>query len=317
MGKRIVIALGGNAIKQADEEGTAEEQLANIHNTASEITEIVKEGHEVAITHGNGPQVGTLLIQQEAAKDEVPAMPLDVCVSETQGQIGFMMQQALREKLTQGGIEDKSILSVVTQVIVDENDEAFDNPAKPVGPFYDEDHAKKMMEEKDEDWIEDAGRGWRKVVPSPKPQGIVEIDAIKSLVNSGAVVVASGGGGIPVVEEEPGCYKGVEAVIDKDRAGEQMAEELDADILMVLTEVPNAMLHFGTPEQKELNVVEVSEMKGYLEEGHFGAGSMGPKVASAIQFVENGGEKAIITSLDNGLDSLTKDKGTIVVPDSN
>ncbi|SJZ91389.1 carbamate kinase [Selenihalanaerobacter shriftii] len=315
MGKRIVIALGGNAIKQPEEEGKAEEQLKNIQNTAEEIKKIVKAGHEVVITHGNGPQVGSLLIQQEAAKEEVPAMPLDVCGSQTQGQIGYMIQQALREKLEQVEI-DNSVISVITQVLVDEDDEAFKNPAKPVGPFYGEKHAKKMIEKKDEDWIEDAGRGWRKVVPSPIPKGILEIDAIKSLVKTGAIVIASGGGGIPVIKHEDGTYQGVEAVIDKDRAGEQLAEEIEADIFMVLTEVPYAALNFNTPEQKNLNVTKVSEMKKYLQEGHFADGSMGPKVESALEFVENGGQKAIITSLDNGLKALNKNNGTIIIPDN-
>ena len=314
MVKTITVALGGNAINKPGQKGTAEEQFENVLNTTRQIVKMINKGHKVIVTHGNGPQVGSILIQQEAGASQVPPMTLDICGAETQGQIGYMIQQSMGNELAALGIK-KTVVSLVTQVLVDKNDEAFKNPRKPVGPFFNEEHAKKMMAEKHETWIEDAGRGWRKVVASPIPQAIVEIDAVKSLVDQGFIVVASGGGGIPVIQNEDGTLTGIEAVIDKDRAGEVLAEEVKADILMILTDVPFAAINYGTPEQKNLDVVKLSEMKKYAAEGHFKAGSMGPKVAAAIQFVENGGEKAIIASLENALEALENNKGTIIVAD--
>lgn len=312
MEKIITVALGGNAINKPGQKGTAAEQFQNVMNTTHQLVKMIKKGHKVIVTHGNGPQVGTILIQQEAGSSQVPAMTLDICGSQTQGQIGYMMQQSMGNEFKKEGMDQK-VVSLVTQVLVDKNDEAFQNPRKPVGPFFDEAHAQKMMEEKGENWIEDAGRGWRKVVPSPMPKGIVEIDAIKALVDGGFVVVASGGGGIPVIENADGTFTGVEAVIDKDRAGEKLAEEVNADILMILTDVPHAAVHWGTPEQKNLETITLSEMKQYAAEGHFKAGSMGPKVEAAMKFVENGGEKAIICSLENALGALENGTGTVIV----
>ena len=314
MGKVITIALGGNAINKPGQKGTAEEQFANVKSTTHQIVKMIKKGHNVVVTHGNGPQVGAILIQQEAGSDQVAPMPLDICGSQTQGQIGYMIQQSMGNQMITAGL-DKNVVSMVTQVVVDKDDDAFDNPAKPVGPFFDEADARKMMQDKGESWIEDAGRGWRKVVPSPIPKGIVEIDAIKDLVEAGSIVVASGGGGIPVIKNDDNTYTGVEAVIDKDRAGEKLAEEVDADILMILTDVPFAALNYGTDDQANVEVVTLSQMKKYADEGHFKAGSMGPKVEAAITFVENGGEKAIIASLDNAVEALENDKGTIIVAD--
>lgn len=314
MVKTITVALGGNAINKPGQKGTPEEQFQNVLNTALQIVKMIDKGHKVIVTHGNGPQVGTLLIQQEAASSQVPPQTLDICGSMTQGQIGYMIQQCIGNELRKEGMH-KTVVSLVTQVLVDRNDEAFKNPRKPVGPFFDEAHAKKMISEKGETWIEDAGRGWRKVVASPIPAGIVEIEAIKQLVDAGFIVVASGGGGIPVIENEDGTLTGVEAVIDKDRAGEVLAEEVKADILMILTDVPYAAVNYGKPEQKNLETVKLSEMKQYFAEGHFKAGSMGPKVQSAIKFVENGGEMAIICALENAVDALESGKGTIIVKD--
>lgn len=314
MSKIITIALGGNAINKPGQKGTAEEQFANVQNTTRQIAKMIKRGYKVIITHGNGPQVGTILIQQEAGSSQVPPMTLDICGSQTQGQIGYMIQQTLDNELKSLAIEQKAV-SLVTQVVVDRDDEAFKNPRKPVGPFFDQGHAQKMMAEKAETWVEDAGRGWRKVVPSPIPKAIVEIEAIKSLVAQGFVVIASGGGGIPVVINADGTYSGVEAVIDKDRAGEVLAEDVSADVLMILTDVAYAAIDYGTPEQKDLKTVKLSEMKKYFAKGHFKAGSMGPKIASAIKFVESGGEKAIIASLENALAGLEEGRGTVIVPD--
>ena len=309
--KTIVVALGGNAINRPGQRGTAEEQFANVRNTTYQIAKMVKEGHRVIVTHGNGPQVGTILIQQEAGSKQVPPMTLDICGSQTQGQIGYMVQQSMMNDLKAAGVE-KTVVTVVTQVLVDKADPAFTQPTKPVGPFFNETHAKEMMA-KGENWIEDAGRGWRKVVPSPKPMGIVEIEAIKALAEAGFIVVASGGGGIPVVQNADGTYTGVEAVIDKDRAGEVLAEKVKADIFMILTDVPYAAIHYGKPEQKNLETVTLREMKQYAAEGHFKAGSMGPKVEGAMRFVEGGGEKAIIASLDHALEALNSHKGTVIV----
>jgi carbamate kinase len=314
MGQRVVIALGGNAINKPGQRGISEEQFANVRDTAKQIVNIIKEGFEVIITHGNGPQVGAVLIQQEVASKHVPAMPLDVCGSETQGQIAYMIQQSLGNELKKENI-NKDVISLITQVIVNKDDEAFVHPRKPVGPFFNEEHALKMIKEKGEYWIEDAGRGWRKLVPSPRPIGIVEIDAIKFLVKNGFIVIASGGGGIPVTEDKYGLLQGVEAVIDKDRAGEKLAEEVEADVLMILTDVPYAAINYGTPEQMNLNIVRISEMKEYLNEGYFKAGSMGPKVESAVKFVESGGDRAIIASLEQGFGALIEDKGTIIIKD--
>ncbi len=314
MQKIITIALGGNAIKKPGQKGTPEEQFVNVQNTTRQIVKMIKNGHKIIVTHGNGPQVGSILIQQEAGSKQVPPMTLDICGSQTQGQIGYMVQQSLGNDMRHVDI-NKTVVSLVTQVLVDKDDEAFKNPRKPVGPFFDVEHAKKMMDEKGETWIEDAGRGWRKVVASPVPKGIMEIEAIKTLVDAGFVVVASGGGGIPVIDNGNGTYTGVEAVIDKDCAGELLAERVNANVLMILTDVSYAAVHYGTPEQKNIETVKLSEMKKYFDEGHFKAGSMGPKVASAIKFVENGGEMAIISSLENALDALENGKGTVIIPD--
>ncbi|SFM01589.1 carbamate kinase [Candidatus Frackibacter sp. WG13] len=222
MTKRIAVALGGNAILQAGQEGTAQEQLTNVRNACEQIANLIENGYEVVVSHGNGPQVGSLLIQNEAASDEVPPMPLEICGAQTQGQIGYMMQQSLGNVFRKLGI-NKNVLTTVTQVVVEKDDEAFDNPTKPVGPFYSEAEAKRAMDEKDEVWIEDSGRGWRKVVPSPVPQKIVETEAIKELIANDNVIIASGGGGIPVTEDKNGQLTGVEAVIDKDLATRKLA----------------------------------------------------------------------------------------------
>lgn len=312
--ERIVIALGGNAITKPDQKGTYEEKLANIRNTARQIIKIIKKDYEVVLTHGNGPQVGALLIQQEAASSQVPPMPLDDCGSQTQGQIGYLIQQSLKNELKAAKL-DKPVVSIVTQVVVDQNDQAFENPTKPIGPFFTEAYAKRMMDEKDEEWIEDAGRGWRKVVPSPNPEHIVEIEAIETLVNRGSIVIASGGGGIPVVKDETGDYQGIEAVIDKDRAAKKLAQELSAKTLMILTDVSHVAINYGTPQEEPLETVSVSKMREYLQEGHFKTGSMKPKVEAAIKFVEHGGKKAIITSLQQGYDALAHNQGTVIVRD--
>ncbi len=307
MAKTIVVALGGNAILQKGEKGTFEEQYKNVRKTCEHIAKLIDRGYRVVITHGNGPQVGAILLQNDAGKELVPPMPLDVCGAESQGFIGYMIQQNL-DNLLKG---KRPVATVVTQVVVNKDDPAFNDPSKPVGPFYDEATAKKLQKEKG--WIvkEDAGRGWRRVVPSPDPKRIVESEAINSLIKAGVIVIASGGGGIPVIEED-GNLRGVEAVIDKDLAGERLAKEVKADILMILTSVDQVYLNYGKPEQKGLSRMTVEEAKKYYDEGHFAKGSMGPKVKAAIRFVENGGKMAIITSPELATDALDGKAGTII-----
>lgn len=309
--KTIVIALGGNAILQPGQKGYAEEQIENVYKTCKQIASMIKKGYEVVITHGNGPQVGNILIQNIAGAEKVPAMPLDICGAESQGQIGYMMQQQLTNILLGMGIKTP-VVTLVTQMVVDREDPAFKNPTKPVGPFYTREYAENAMKQKGESWIEDAGRGWRKVVPSPKPIRIVEIDAILSLIDKDCIVIANGGGGIPVVEEE-GIYKGVEAVIDKDFGGERLAFDVEADTFMILTDVPRVYINYNKPDQKQLDEVTLKEIQEYQREGHFKAGSMGPKVEACRRFVANGGKQAIITSLDTALEALEGKAGTRIV----
>ncbi|AIF70377.1 carbamate kinase [Palaeococcus pacificus DY20341] len=313
MRKRVVIALGGNAILQRGQKGTYEEQMENVKKTAKQIVDIIlNNDYEVVITHGNGPQVGALLLQHDAGQTHgIPAQPMDVCGAMTQGQIGYMIQQAIKNELKRRGV-DRPVATVVTQVLVDKNDPAFENPSKPVGPFYDEETAKKLAKEKGWVVIDDAGRGWRRVVPSPDPKDIIEKEVIQDLVEKGVIVIASGGGGIPVIEED-GELKGVEAVIDKDLAGEKLAEVVNADIFMILTDVNGAAINYGKPEEKWLSKVSVEEMRRYYDDGHFKKGSMGPKVLATIRFVEWGGERAVIAALDKAVDALEGKTGTQIV----
>jgi len=306
--KTIVIALGGNAILQPGQAGTVQEQLSNVESTADQIAELISRGHRVVITHGNGPQVGAILIQQEAGREQVPPMPLDVCGAQSQGQIGYMLQQSLGLMLAQRSIE-RPVVTVVTQMVVSPHDPAFQNPTKPVGPFYTEDYARQRMQSANETWIEDAGRGWRRVVASPDPIRIVERDAIISLVRSGAIVIANGGGGIPVIERN-GHYEGIEAVIDKDLGGECLARDVKADILLILTDVGQVALNYRTPDQRNLNTVTLAEITQYQQEGHFRAGSMGPKVEACRRFVSRGGEASIIASLEHAVDAVEGRRGT-------
>ncbi|MEA3283949.1 MAG: carbamate kinase [Synergistota bacterium] len=312
MSKRVVVALGGNAILQRGQKGTEADQRENVRKTVAQIVKMIEAGYEVVLTHGNGPQVGAILIQNEAGRGSVPAMPMDVCGAESQGFIGYMFVQEFKKALIAQGL-DKEPICIVTQVEVSSEDPAFANPTKPVGPFYDEATAKARIESSGESWIEDAGRGWRRVVPSPKPINIVERKAVRELADNGYVVVASGGGGIPVVKSSDGSYGGVEAVIDKDLAGELLAQQVEADLFMILTDVPKVALRYGTPDEEWLGKVTIDEMKVYQSEGHFKAGSMGPKVSAAMAFVMNGGSRAVIASLDQALEALEGTEGTQIV----
>ena len=305
----LTIALGGNALLQYGQKGTFEEQLANARLTAKQIVELIKRGYKVVITHGNGPQVGAILLQQEAGSSQVPAMPLHACGAMSQGLIGYMIQQSLINELRKAGI-DMPVVTVITQVLVDRNDRAFKNPTKFIGPWYSEEEAK----EKDKlGWVMkyDVGKGWRRVVPSPDPIKQVEIEAIRRMVDSGIIVIASGGGGIPVVDEKE--LEGVDAVIDKDLAGERLASSLGAEVFMILTDVEKVAINFKKENQKFLDTLTLEEAKKYYEEGHFPPGNMGPKVLAAIRFVERTGNTAIITSLDKATDALDGKTGTRII----
>jgi carbamate kinase len=307
-----VIALGGNAILQPGQKGTFEEQMTNVRTTCEQFVRMVLSGkYKIVITHGNGPQVGNILLQNEAGKDVAAPMPLDVCGAESQGLIGYMIQQTLHNLLADQGRPDIPIVTAVTQVVVDKDDPAFQNPTKPVGPFYEEHQAKRLAKEKGYHVKEDAGRGWRRVVPSPDPIAIFEKEAIRQLVAARTIVIASGGGGIPVIRED-GRLIGVEAVIDKDLAGQRLAVDVGAKLFLILTDVEQVMLNYKTPQQKGLPRVTLGEIKRYEAEGHFAKGSMAPKVRAAIRFIEAGGERAIIASLDHAMDALTGKAGTTI-----
>ncbi|WP_353893475.1 carbamate kinase [Proteinivorax hydrogeniformans] len=311
MGKFVVIALGGNAILQPKQKGTADTQYQNIYATCEHIATLLKSGYKVLLTHGNGPQVGNILLQQDEAKDVVSPMPLDVCGSMSQGFIGYMFQRAMRNVLKKNNM-DKEVTTLVTQVKVDKNDPAFENPTKPIGPFYTEDEAKELMT-KGYDMIEDSGRGWRRVVPSPNPIGVMEEKSILQLIENDNLVIASGGGGIPVVEGE--TLEGIEAVIDKDLAGQKLAMDVKADSFVILTDVDYVFINYNTPQQEKLGKITVAEIEKLVEEGHFKAGSMGPKVEAAIKFAKATGQPAIIASLNSVLDALEHKSGTIIVPE--
>jgi len=306
----VVIALGGNAILQPGQRGTFEEQMENVHVTCEQLAQMVLSGkYKIVVTHGNGPQVGNILLQNEAAKDVAAPMPLFVCGAESQGLIGFMIQQSLGRLFTEAGRGDIPIVTIITQVVVDEGDPAFENPTKPVGPFYREEEAKRLERSLGYHVREDAGRGWRRVVPSPDPIEIYEKEAVRQLVDARTIVIASGGGGIPVVEED-GLLRGVDAVIDKDLAGQRLAADVEAEVFMILTDVDQVKLNYKTPAEKGLSELTVEEAKRYHAEGHFAKGSMEPKVRAAIRFIEAGGERAIITSLDKAVDALEGRAGT-------
>lgn len=310
--KKIVVALGGNALQDSDANPTAEAQMKVIEETVGHLADLIEEGHNLIITHGNGPQVGRILIQNEAAKDLTPAMPLDVCGAMSQGLIGYHMQQIMGNELRSRALKNP-VVTVATQVLVDKNDQAFDNPSKPIGPFYSEEEARTMEEEKGYVMVEDSGRGYRRVVASPQPQAIVELDTIKSLIENDTIVVAVGGGGIPVVEEDKKLL-GIEAVIDKDLASQILAEDMDADILVMLTAVEQVAINFGKENEEWLSDVSTDQMRQYADEEHFAPGSMLPKVMAGIEFVEaREGRKTIITSLEKVKEALDGKSGTIIV----
>ncbi len=310
--KKLVIALGGNALQEAGKPATAQAQLEVVEKTSEYIADIVERGYEVIVAHGNGPQVGRIVIQNEVASASTPAMPFDVCGAMSQGMIGYHIQQGLSKVLRHRGI-NKNVVTIVTQVMVDKDDPKFKAPSKPIGPFYTEEEAKAIAEEKGYTMKEDAGRGWRRVVASPLPVEIVELDAVKTLNDAGFVVVTVGGGGIPVVRNEAGDLEGVAAVIDKDLASEKLARDMDADALVILTAVEKVSINFKKPDQKDLDRMSAAEAKQYIKEGHFAPGSMLPKIEAALNFVESKpGRIAIITSLDKAVDAIEGRAGTTI-----
>ncbi|HDH09337.1 MAG TPA: carbamate kinase [Chloroflexi bacterium] len=313
MAKVAVVAIGGNSLIKDKEHQTVPDQFATTRETCVHIASMIEQGWDVVITHGNGPQVGFVLLRSELASHVLHTVPLDSCGADTQGSIGYMIQQSLYNEFLKRGMKKRAV-TVVTQVVVDKDDPAFQNPTKPIGPFYTEEEAKRLAAERG--WIvrDDAGRGWRRVVPSPIPQEIVEQEAIKALIEQGFVVIGVGGGGIPVVRQEDGSLRGVEAVIDKDYASSLLASGIGADLFLISTAVEKVALNYGKPNQVWLDRMTLAEAKRYLSEGHFPPGSMGPKIKAIIQFLEKGGKEALITSPENIERALAGETGTRIVP---
>ncbi len=312
-GKTAVIALGGNAITQPDVEDTIANQFANTRRSLDGVIDIIKAGYKLVITHGNGPQVGNAILRVELTLGKAPILPLGICVADTEGGMGYMIEQSLQNRLKAEGI-DRPVVTIITQVIVDRNDPQIANPSKYVGQFYTEEEAKEFAAETG--WVvkNDTNRGWRRVVASPQPLSIVEADTIKTLVENGTIVIAVGGGGIPVYIDEKGNLEGLDAVIDKDLASAVLGEQIASEILMIFTSVDKVALNFGKKDETWLDEMTISEAKGYLKEGHFPLGSMGPKIDAAIQFIEKGGKQVIITSLENAGRAMDGIGGTRIVP---
>ena len=312
--KTMLIAVGGNSLIRAGEKGTVAEQLANARRTAAAIIGLIRRGYRLVITHGNGPQVGAALLRSASAADQVPEQSLDVCGASTQGEIGYLLSQSLKRELDAAGL-DVPLAVVVTQSVVSRDDPAMLRPSKPVGPFYSRAEAEERKRLFGWEIVEDAARGYRRVVPSPEPIEILELDVIRKLVNDGVLVVACGGGGIPVVHEN-GIVSGVEAVIDKDRASALLAAQLHVDVFAISTDTDYVYLDYKKPDQRPLRVVRASELEAHHKEGHFPPGSMGPKVESVLRFLRGGGKEAIITTYENLCEALDGRAGTRILPDS-
>lgn len=309
MRETVIISIGGNTLIRSSEKGTIEEQFEHTKAAISHVIKIIEKGYKVVITHGNGPIVGNILIRSEAAKNIIPPMPLYICNADSEGGIGFMIQQTLYNQLRKRGIK-KDVVTVVTQVVVDRNDPAFSNPTKPIGPFYTKADADILKREKGWAMIEDSHRGYRRVVPSPRPLKVIEADAIKKLADAGAIVIAAGGGGVPVVELQNGDLTGVDAVIDKDFATSLLAKDIGAELFINLTQIDKVYINFGKPNAQGLNKMNVSDAKKYLTHGEFASGSMGPKIEAAIEFLEAGGKEVIITTPELIKDAMEGRAGT-------
>lgn len=313
MAERLIIALGGNAIIKEHQRGRLEEQFTNTEASLTGVVELIKRGHAVVLTHGNGPQVGNILIRVEAARDRAYDLSLDVCVAQSQGEMGYMIQQCLQNLLHRQGLH-RSVITVISQVVVSQDELRRLKPTKPIGPFYTEAQARRLMAQGIE-MIEDAGRGYRRVVPSPTPRCIVEQQVIKELFDRGVIVIAVGGGGIPVVRDADGTFRGVAAVIDKDLATSLLARAIGAEKMIDVTGVEKVKVNFGSPEERDLDRMTVSEAKRYLAQGHFPPGSMGPKIEAAIQFLECGGREVIITRPERLVEAIDGQTGTHIYPD--
>ena len=312
-GRAVVIALGGNAILQHRETGTAEEQFANVQKASRQIATIAAEGYAVAFTHGNGPQVGDILLKNELAKETLPPMPLDVCGAESQGMIGYMLQQSMQEALREAGL-DRPVATVLTQTLVDGDDPAFTNPEKPIGPFYTAMQARRLESEKGWRMVRIPGQGSRRVVPSPRPVALVEERAIATLFSAGTIVIAAGGGGVPVVADGGGTLRGVEAVVDKDLTAALLARLVGAEDLLILTDVERVALNYGRPDQQKIGEMTVREAQRHLAAGQFPPGTMGPKIEAALGFLEAGGKRATIASLEGAFRALSGRAGTRIRP---
>jgi carbamate kinase len=311
--KLALVAFGGNALLRPEDRGTQEEQIARAKQAARWLAEIVRHGYKMIVVHGNGPQVGNILVQAEEASTKIPPQTLDVAVAQTEGSIGFMLQQALRNRLDAIGVGGE-VATILTEVEVDANDPAFKRPTKPIGPFFTRYRAEAL--ERDLGWTmrEDSGRGWRHVVPSPRPLTILNLNTIEHMLDTASVVIAAGGGGIPVVRGRDNAWRGIEAVIDKDFASSLLAAKLTADVFIILTGVPKVAIDFGKPTQQYLDRMTVAEAEQHLADGQFPAGSMGPKIQSAIQFVRSSGKDVLITDVEVLREALEGKDGTLIVP---
>lgn len=310
--KIALIAFGGNAILQNHQRGLQSEQMINAQKAARLMIHVVKKGYDLIIVHGNGPQVGNILIQMEEAVTKIPPFSLEVCDAMTEGSMGFMLEKSLVNELRKNSL-DNEVATLVTQVVVDRNDPAFENPTKPIGPFYSKYRAQMLAREKKWAMIEDAGRGYRKVVPSPKPIDVVPKRIVRDLVHAGKIVIAAGGGGIPVIINGRGLFQGVEAVIDKDFVSSLIAREVKADLFIILTDVPRVCLNFGQPDEQPISVMTVEEAQNYTEAGQFPAGSMGPKIQAAIEYIQSGGKEVLITSASHLKAALINRSGTKII----
>ncbi len=315
MNKTAVLALGGNAIIKAGQQGTISEQFANTRDSLSGIVELIRQGYRLAITHGNGPQVGNLLRQQEAGEKEgIAPLPLGVLNAATEGTMGYMIEQSLQNRLHLSGI-DKQVITIISQVVVDKNDPSMLNPTKFVGStYYSAEQAEQLRKTLGWTLKEDAGKGFRRVVPSPLPQRIVPAETIRELVERGEIVIAAGGGGIPIYVESDGTYEGVDAVIDKDFASALLALNIEADLFVILTGVDKVAVDYGRPAQRDLDVLNLADARKFYAEGQFPAGSMGPKIKAAIDFIERGGQSVLITSIERIVDAFAGRTGTRIVP---
>lgn len=310
--KIALVALGGNALIKEDQRGTVDEQEANADEMCHNLMCLIERGYELVITHGNGPQVGQILLKNDLSKDQVPPMPLDVCVADSEGDMGYFIQTALLNQLRRLRMR-KYVVTLITQVLVDKLDPAFENPTKPIGPFYTGEEARGHIENLGWKMVEDAGRGWRRVVPSPRPVKIIQRLMIYDMVKNGHIVIAAGGGGIPVGRRDNGDLEGIEAVIEKDFTSCRLAQHIEADLFVILTGVPQVSLNFGKPDEVRLNRLTVKEAKKHLSDGQFPPGSMGPKVEAAVTYLERTGGKALITSGEHLDEALAGNGGTWIV----